>query len=116
MNSLSWFLYAADVMGSVKTLLIIISFLVAVATAVLAIGAGLMNDDGKDISGLTPWITRGVTTVCVTGLLMCFVPSERTFYMIAASQVGERAVHSSEGQEIKDLLMKKVREVLSDKK
>lgn len=93
MNDLSLFLYAADVVGSVKG----VAWFGAVVTfAVSGFMMGARADGNKDIK-------RGHIRAGWAGLFACILiasltPGKQTMYAIAASEVGERVISSPTGE------------------
>jgi hypothetical protein len=97
MNSLSWMIYAADVVGGLNT--------IASAGAVISLIAaplwGLRNqwlDDFHGGQGKTPVPVKQLLS-CVTAfaIVAAAIPSSSTIYAIAASEMGETALKSETG-------------------
>lgn len=118
MNSLSWFLYAADAFSNLRGVLF------GIGGAALAVGGGSWlawsvckgghadraDDTGSYSEGrrkqIAEWIEvwnplRRFLPLGVIGLLLaCLLPSSSTLYAIAASQIGEQVVKSEAVQGI----------------
>jgi hypothetical protein len=125
MNSLSYLIYLIQVTGTLH----VIGGGILIATAVVC------------IVGFLAWaITEGdfdpiehkhlrypIITAIVGGLLLTFVPSERTMLLIASSQIGEKIIQSETVQSVVDpstdllkswiaLETKKIKEQLTSEK
>lgn len=119
MNSLSLFLYFADVIGSVADIL----FLTGLVTTIFMVACWCLRgiiacdveksdlpDEHYPQGGRAyrSWMTlKNITTkkslyfVIFGSFITCaLIPSKNTIYMIAASEVSEMAVTSDVGQEI----------------
>jgi hypothetical protein len=113
MNSVSWFLYAADVSGSMKNALIPVCA-IAAGVAAITTGLGIFMHCGN-----YSWVTdadrawweqrRGECAgyarklwpaAAIMLLVIIAIPSQNTMYAIAASEVGERVVKSEAAQGI----------------
>jgi hypothetical protein len=88
-NTLSWFLYLADVLPNVSKLLLIFAIIGGIASLVL-------------------WPPK---TIALLNILFCFlfflsglIPSKDTFYAIAASELGEQVIDSPTGQRVKQAI------------
>lgn len=115
MNSLSWFLYFADVVGSLATF-------TGVAGSLLIMSSIPMVISGKFVPWANPFHTYDPEEVKkartlignfgIGGLAMGFllvlmstlIPSKQTMYMIAASEIGETVVTDPKNAEIIDEL------------
>lgn len=107
MNTLSIFLYLANVIPNLSVLgffLILIAF--AFAFVLPARNVEMFSREHNPFMGLTRTITW---VVLVIGLIFTtLVPSERTMYMIAASELGEIAVMNEEVQEVFNALKERI--------
>lgn len=90
MNSLSWFLYLADVVSSMQMLFTLI---------------GLFGLVGGTISSIAAYMESSIkwpAVIPIISLFMLFaaalLPSKSTMYAIAASELGEQAAKSELGQ------------------
>jgi len=92
MNTLSWFIYWADVLPSLAqgiVMLILIGFLISVFINVYQL---MERNCTKYI-----WMPF----LCAFMLLLSsFIPSQNTLYAIAASEMGEDVYKSEQGQKI----------------
>ena len=92
MNTLSWFIYWADVLPSLAkglTTLLLFSLLISVSMNAYQL---IENNCKKYI-----W----VPFLCAFVLLLSsFIPSQNTLYAIAASEMGEDVYKSEQGQKI----------------
>ena len=90
MNSLSWLIYASQVVAGFRLL---ISVIAGIFTAFL-VGSfiSVPASEGETYD----WVRRNIRWMVITPiaawLLFIFVPSENTIFAVAASQVGERVV------------------------
>ena len=129
MNSLTLFIYFVGISDGIKTLLILSAclwlawcainwlarFIIACEDRECSKHARYTEDRKKEYEqtarkhrknsmrfiGIAPWIT------VVLGLMVAAIPSERTLYMMAGSEVGESVLETEE--------MRKVRVILNDK-
>lgn len=109
MNDLSWFLYWAGIVGSIKFALVIFAILIIIAAAIIAVLAlaYLMDGDEKEKSRRTMWWSLRLLLVSVIfGFGAAFVPPKETLYAIAASEVAEEVILSPEGNRARELLNK----------
>ena len=133
MNTLSWMLYAASVLGGVGVL-----FGVLAAFSVAFIGAAwlsrAMASDlvyASDMPSENRPIGSGdyqkwMTTVRLTtskwlyvipvafAIIAAIIPSQKTIYMIMASEMGETVITSPEAREIFDDLRAVIKKKLAD--
>lgn len=101
MNSLSWFLYWIDVLGSLSAILSVGSVLLIVALIATWIICGLGIEDIHDNNARLAirkerraWTWRFAIMSASCAVIASFMPSKGTMYAIAASQVGEQVVKS----------------------
>jgi hypothetical protein len=101
MNNLSWFLYLANVLPSIGGVFIFFGC-VALCFALVWFLVRLadLSDNGRDIATTPPLDTRLVFVGLLILILGVAVPSEKTIYLIAGSEVGEMAIQSEEAKEI----------------
>lgn len=98
MNSLSWFLYLADVIP-------MFGFIVGEAAIIVLIIGGFIialwfyASFGEEDAPKPP-VKRYIALVTVLGVIGMLTPSKETIYLIAGSEAGEYVVTSPEGQEI----------------
>lgn len=98
MNSVSWFIYLGDVTQGLATFLVVILIVSGVAGFMYTIFLNATQPNEASRFLLPKWYF--VTAWLACGLLACLIPSKQTFYAIAASEVGERLISSTSGQEI----------------
>lgn len=117
MNSLSWFLYLADVIGNVKGVLILFAIIFGMGSlGWLVAKACVAADDDESAKKFAhfmrfvPWIFVSVT------FLTAIIPSRDTIYLIAGSEAGEAVVTSEAGQEILDDIQEVIRYQLGELK
>lgn len=98
MNSMSWFLYAIDLINNVSVAATIIFICTAIAMGLYAVACAVEHD------GLTDNYKRIFPKAAgLFGIAMAvavILPSKSTMYAIAASEVGERVVKSDAVQGI----------------
>lgn len=118
MNSLSWFLYFADVLPN---LFFPFAFIFG-ALSLLFIGAGAIIRDGypqddcvKKSDLLWSHLKYLVPTFLVFLFLSLAMPSRETFYLIAGSELGETVVTSPEAKEIFNDIREVIRSQIKDK-
>ena len=117
MNSLSWFLYLADVIGNVQGVLVTLSVILTMATfpwlICKLIGDDSYNKKEKEIAkafSFVPWLALAAAT------LAAIIPSKETIYLIAGSEAGEAVVASETGQEILNDIKEVIQHQLSELK
>lgn len=106
MNSLSWYLYIADVVGGLRgftTAVGVISLGVCILSTVIF---GIVYEDctGEQQQAKLKrnyWtVMRYAIPLAIVGVLAAtLLPSRQTMYAIAASELGDKAIQSSMGQE-----------------
>lgn len=114
MNNLSLMLYAAEVLERFSGLLLAVA-IVTIGASLISWGIRSMNaHDARQPIPKRPsgWVGLGL----VAAVLCCFLPSTKTVYMMAASELGERVVTSPEGRDALALIREKVRKSLADEK
>lgn len=113
MNTVSVFVYAADVIGRVGVLLILSGLFLLAISAIWIIATAIHNDSVYDKSQKIQYPNKRVFMFTGSAFLMFFIsvliPSERAMYMIAASEAGEMIVKSPDAQEIFDDLKQVIR-------
>ena len=99
MNQLSWILYAANVCDNAAWLLSILTILGTIGAILWAV-IGLIEDSLRSEQWCN-WRRCGLYVILPCWLLGVipgiFVPSKETVYAIAASEIGEQALHTSVG-------------------
>lgn len=122
MNTVSLFVYAADVIGRISVLLILGGLFLITISAIWMIATGLHNDSLFNRESKKPYPVKKVSWLSALAFLMfllsVLIPSERAMYMIAASQAGEMAIKTPEAQEmfndLKDVISKKLKQSLGE--
>ena len=96
MNSLSWFLYAAEIFPNLGSVLAGASFI-----SLFMIGAYVLISFVEK-GCVKNWILVRTSLLWVSlGFgVACFIPSKELLYLIAASEAGEAVVTSEQGQSI----------------
>lgn len=106
MNMLTWFLYFAEVAGNITGLLSFVSIAYfafgAMFYLVMSFGAGMENyenraapiRDRRDAFLANYLRTRNVVIAIIMAFLATIIPSTKTVYLMAASELGEEAVTS----------------------
>ena len=124
MNSLSWFLYLAEVLPNLAGTIVALSVLLTVAITITSVVRTMVVVD----SGMTLttrkagykliWGFWGKTVIplLLLGTLMNLIPSRETIYLIAGSEAGEAVVTSTEGQEILNDIKEVIRYQLGELK
>lgn len=102
MNTLSWFLYLADILENLKVWLI----LFGVGSLFITFGLNI----AKDFK-----VLHYLFIPVILMVLASFIPSKNTLYAVAASEIGETAVKSKLGQKISLVLENWIDTQLQDK-
>ncbi len=119
MNSLSWFLYLADIIGNIAVLALLIGIVLTIFLIIVWVGRGAIAADlGSNeyptdkypdgTSSYRRWaafkkMTQNKWLYFTIILMFSFValtPSKQTFYLIAASEATEIVVKTPEVQDI----------------
>lgn len=108
MNSLSWLLYAAEVIDNLQTFGTVVTvglLLAAGGTAVFGPMIADMNtgyDEKEKVDFRAFWSRAWKMTIAavILGGIVSLVPSKQTVMLIAASEVGETVLASDKVQEI----------------
>lgn len=118
MNSLSWILYIAEVVGNLGTALAILGIVGTVAVVGASGFTGLMGtiDGSKDIKATSANLLLKLKWTVPMIMISCVVPSTNTVYMIAASQAGEMVIKDPEMQgifnDLKTIIKQKIKDQL----
>lgn len=107
MNTLSWLLYAAEVVSNIGALLVATGAFGLLGLVIVSIIYAVEK------GGLVPNFGRYVAALVVSLLVGASIPSRNTIYMIAASEMGEKVAPTDDAKEVYNLLRNKVREVLA---
>lgn len=103
MNTLSWFLYFADIIPSLGIVCFGVALLLFAGAALIGGMALDSNDDDVPPQFWKYW-RRTVVGVVVLLLIAVATPSKNTLYAIAASELGEQVLDSPTGQRVKQAL------------
>jgi hypothetical protein len=121
MNKLSWFLYAVDVVGSLREFLVaafIIVFIGILLTLVfghMVIDTSQYGDEKKaSHKKLNEALIKPIVVAMLISFFTVFIPSQKTMYLILGSEVGESVVMSETGQRVQDAINKRLDEYLSE--
>src|SRR5687768_16369630 len=100
MNSLSWFIYIAQVVDTLKVLLISFFVIFGVAdviglkTALISKFDSLYGEHGKFYVWWEPLVKKSCLILAFTASLIVVVPDRTTMVLIAGSEIGERVMSS----------------------
>lgn len=108
MNSLSWFLYIADVVSGLGVGMCAFGTISLLLGGLFTIPGYLCPWDGehrfehiKEQKKPYTWLAPRLVIVGITLILIsAFIPSKQTMYQIAASEMGEIIVTSDEAKEV----------------
>ena len=118
MNSLSWLIYLAEVFGSFRVTFGILSGLLIFGCVGLVFMSGGEVFEDKNADARRWWF-RGLAAAFALGAISMILPSSRTLYLIAASEIGEKAVASPEAKElfgeIRTTIMQQLKNLRDDK-
>lgn len=115
MNSLSWFLYLAEVTDSLKGVSIFFSIMFGIAF-VFWLAAKAFSGHDKEAMDLvrSTWFVPWVFSIAT--LFAVITPSKGTLYLIAGAEAGEMVVTSEAGQEILNDIKEVIQFQLSEMK
>lgn len=111
MNSLSWIIYAANVLPNIKSMLSALMFFTGLCV-VVSFASMMAEREAKYLKHLFRWLFVTV----MLGLTAAIIPSSETIYMIAASQAGELVVNTPEAQEVANDLYEILKQQLEELK
>ena len=100
MNSLSWFLYLAEVIPHIGLLFGVISALGLIVGGVGMTVWTMWWASETQCKGPRPWFVTYTIFMIFSCSVMVLTPSKETIYLIAGSQAGEYVVNTPEAQEI----------------
>lgn len=108
MNSLSWFLYLADVLPSLASTVGVPAVIVAICAPIAVGFVWMMSQDSGAPQDIRDNITKALKATIFKLVPACFVlivlaslvPSKETIYLIAGSEASEFVVTSDYGQEV----------------
>ena len=102
MNSLSWMIYAAEVLtnaGVVALILAVVSIFLWVMAAGVTGGMGYV-DDYESSRVQFRWVMRRFWIPLTFLIVSILLPSQKTIYMIAASEAGETIITNPDAKEV----------------
>ena len=103
MNSLSWFLYLAQVSDNLGRLFAILTFVSLAGIVIALLVAPFALDASADAKFWRGW-RKALYILAPTALVAMFavaaLPSKQTMYLIAASEIGEKLAHTEAVSEI----------------
>lgn len=118
MNDLSWLIYAAGVVGNIQAVLIIMSTLSACVVGLMVLFVAMDESYDPKMRGSARKSARLFWIPVACALVASLLPSSRTIYMIAASEIGETVVTSPDAQEmlsdLKAIIKKRLKDELTD--
>lgn len=97
MNSLSWFIYLAGLFDSLNHVTTFLSITSLLALGVLVFVALPMSDCNAGESAWAIWkkIGKCLLPICIiSGTINTVLPTKETMYAIAASEMGEKVMHT----------------------
>lgn len=108
MNSLSWMIYAADVVQGLQAILA-----VCAAVGMTAHGIGTLMQESPDGRDITPpkWL---LPASILSLFLSAAIPSRHTVYMIAASEVASRSETLAKAGALADPAIDLIRKKIDD--
>lgn len=120
MNTLSWFLYLAEVAGNLNwmiSMLFITSIIGLFVTGLIFswVREDLMHDEEERKIGnnlVKRLLKITVPLFFTTFILGALIPSEKTMYLIMGSEVSEEVIQSETGLKVQEAIQKKLDEYL----
>jgi len=116
MNSLSWMIYGAGVLGNIQGVLIGGAIASGVAIVVFIVASIIGAEDGDVEPGTWKKGIRWTWVPVVISLFAALIPSSSTIYLMAASEAGEAVVSSPDAKDmlndLKSIIRKKLKEEL----
>lgn len=103
MNTLSWFFYLASVVPSLSALCVLLGLLLLGINLFFQVFYFFETNNTRKVED-TVWTFKFRIPLIAFSMFMVAVltPSEKTIYMIAASEIGEEVVQSQEAKELYD--------------
>lgn len=116
MNGLSLLFYFVGVVGNIGTFASVVSVLAMVALPIYAVFIAINSEDEDDFVINKHW---SYWRKCLIGftvfyMIASFIPSERTIYMIAASEMGEEVINTDEFNKLRIILNDKLDELIHE--
>ncbi len=115
MNSLSWFLLVVDWAGNFGKIVVIAASVSAMAIALRCLYA-VMDDLSKERRAEILKAPLKYIVFAILVLLVGATPSQRTLYLIAASELGETALQTDEGRALRAAIQQQLQDYLNDLK
>ena len=119
MNDLSLIIYLISVISKLGGALEFLILGIMAAGAVLALPCIIMYADEYDDDEkkkrfflIVDAYKKAGITLCCLFLVNSFLPSERTMYLMAASELGEEIINTEEFDKVKTIINKKLDEYL----
>ena len=104
MNSLSWFLYFADIVGNLQGLLVTVAILGGTASLMTFFGwlmqQDLYGEDSDLVKTFRSLTSKLVPVAVICSILAAIIPSRETLYLMAGSEIGESVVNIPEAKAI----------------
>jgi len=102
MNGLSWLIYLAEIgreLGGFFTFLAVVAGIAAIGFMIAA-----FSDETKDVNKPTMWARSKISLafMVLAGFMAAVMPGRQTVLLIAASEIGERALNSEKMAKITD--------------
>lgn len=133
MNSLSWLIYFAGVVNSFSNVLLMVSVFMAIATCIFWVARGVTAGNLKEYDYPTSdrpegtpdykgWVSIAKITkqrwlyftMVFIWIAVTLIPTEKTLYIIAASEAGEMIVTTPEAKELFDGVHKVIKQNLEE--
>ena len=119
MNSLSWLIYLADALPSVGWALSRMAF-VAFLLSVCLLMFSFDPNNTHNLRSARKFSVYAAVIAAPIALLAFAIPEQETFYLIAASEMGEQVIQTPEAQEtfdrLKQLIDLQLDDLLADAK
>lgn len=97
MTNLSWLIYLAGVADEVGGMLLFSTIVLTILYFVWLVVSVATADDSKSLAFPSKWIIVGAFLIAGVNAL---IPSQKTVYAIAASELGQAAFQSEAGKEL----------------
>lgn len=126
MNSLSWFIYLADILGNVSGILGVLGFFGTILGIIgIVSGRFVVWDKHYKDADTNERLDKSRTTIgnygirlffagIIFGFLAAIIPSQKSMYMIAGSEIGETVITHPDTvevyHEVRDIILEKLRE------
>ena len=109
MNTLSWLIYFAEVSGRLSVSMGMLTVVLGIGVGTLIIGlivTHLADDD--EFHGLLKTFKLVAPAFILTGFIAIALPTQKTVYLIAGSEIVQSEAVTEEAKEIYDLLQEKL--------